>query len=150
MHIFDELESLVTGGFAATETPTQLATPAASEPVSAVTTIPEEPAVVSSVPVSSQEAIELDDLGQDPKRPVDPAEEERTDLPQRSRQRIAFLLLTYEAGRMDLTHQRIENDRARYLMAQPVKNTDKQPNRNPQAHLADPTAVVPSMGTWRV
>lgn len=149
MSMWDELKSLVKGGTAAA-VPTPEVAASAPEPVSAVATIPAEPAVVSPVSASSQEAIELDDLGENPKRAVDPAEEERTDLPQRSRQRIAFLLANYEKDNLPRTQARIQNDRERHLFAKPVKNWDKKPDRNPQARLISPDAEAPSVGTWRV
>jgi hypothetical protein len=150
MNIFDELKSLVTHGPARAPVPA----PAVVEPPAVLpepSPTADDPVVASSVPASSQEAIELDDLGHDFRRPVDPVEEERIDLPQRSRQRIRFLLDTYEKDRPDLTQKRIQNDRARYLMAKPApKNTDRKPNRNPQAHVISPDAETPSVGTWRV
>lgn len=151
MNLFDDLKNLVTGGPAGTETPTQLATPASSEPVSAVAPIPAEPSVVSPVSAALP-TVALDDDGEDPTRPVSEADEARIDLPQRSRQRIAFLLQTFEKDRLDRTQARIQNDRARYLMTKPApKSTDRKPDRNPQSHIvADPTAAVPSTGNWQV
>jgi hypothetical protein len=61
------------------------------------------------------------------RRPVDPGEELRTDLPQRTTARIKFLLATYEKDRPDLTAARIENDLQRHLNATPTPIRD-----NPQ------------------
>jgi hypothetical protein len=58
------------------------------------------------------------------RRPVDPAEELRTDLPQRSAARIQYLLATFEKDRPDLTAARIENDLQRHLNATPTPIKD--------------------------
>jgi hypothetical protein len=137
MSIWDELKSLVTPGPIA-ESSAPAVVDAAAQDVA--------PAQVIAVPAKAQ-AVELDDAGENPRRPIDWAEEQRTDLPQRTRQRIRFLLM-HETERQ--TKARIENDRARFLCRKPVINFDKKPNTNPQAHLSDPTAPVSSVGLWRV
>jgi hypothetical protein len=128
MNIFDALKSLVTGGTAPTETPTQLASPAVPEPVSAVATIP-APAV---------------DLNDD-ERPIDWDEEKRTDLPQRSIKRIAFLL---KHETMAQTQERIFNDQTRHLLRRPHVPAKRYVNLNPQTVLVDPSVPVPTTTTW--
>jgi hypothetical protein len=124
---------------------------AADVPTQAVTSAPAaesaEPAVLS-VPAETPAVLD------DDSRPADATEEARTDLPQRSIRRIAFLLKTYEAADPtgQRTRDRIQNDKIRHLMAKPApKSTDRKPDRNPQSHIvADPTAPVSSTGVWHV
>jgi hypothetical protein len=121
MSLMEDLKSLVSSGAkvqatAVVPTPEQAATPAvAPEPVPAVATIAPEPAVVvlsDGIPVEA-----FDEYSEDPRREVIPADEVRTDLPKRSRQRIVFLLETYEAGNMERTMARIANDKERHATA---------------------------------
>jgi hypothetical protein len=88
-------------------------------------------------------ATALDHLSEADRRPVDPEEEIRTDLPERTPGRIQFLLATYEAGRMDLTQARIQNDLHRYHNS----NTGAL-RANPQSRQVNPEASTPSVGMF--
>jgi hypothetical protein len=87
--MFENLSALLSGG-----TKTKAAEP--------VPILPESPAPVDFT---------------DDKRPVDETEEARTDLALRTPGRIAFLLRTYEAGRIDRTQTRITNDLLRHAQS---------------------------------
>lgn len=139
MTLFDELKSLIGCGTAApipavVPPPEPAATPVVTpESAPSVTAIAPEPAVDLTLPAAA-----LDEYGENPERPVTPAEEADETLPVRSRQRIAFLLRTYEAGDISRTLARIANDKARFANAhpqveQPVRY--KVVDHNPQSHL---------------
>ncbi len=158
MNLMAELKSLVNGGAktiaapapaaAVVETPAPVATstPAVeSTPApEAVTVAPEqviiaqEPAVVSSLP-EALPAGALDEFGEEIERPVDLAEEADETIHVHSRQRIAFLLRTYEKDRLDLTQKRIAVDKARHAHVHPQDFSQKpQPSvvpGNPQLFL---------------
>ena len=101
-NILDEIKSLAGRGAAAAvpaPEPAVVEAPAASPapeleieaaPVAIIVPEPEVAAPEEVVSVSEVPVVELDEHGEDFRRPVDPAEESRTDLPQRSQRRIAF------------------------------------------------------------
>jgi hypothetical protein len=110
--------------------------------------VAETPAQAVPVPADAP-AVKLDDAGMPYETPVtDPADEARTDLPIRSRQRIGFLLRTYEAGHPERIALRITNDRARHLNAQKPRVTDVPQRVNPQEVQISPTRETPSVGVW--
>lgn len=81
---------------------------------------------------------EIDDNGENPRRPVDEKEEFNDTLPPRSPQRIAYLLATHEEGRLDLTEIRIRSDKMRWRNAHPEKPYVAAPvSRNPQANITE-------------
>src|SRR5277367_3565860 len=106
MNLLSELKNLVGRGTAApTPEPAVVDAPAAiPAPEPELEAAPVEVVSVPDAPV------ELDEHGEDFRRPANPEEEKRTDLPQRSQRRIAFLLATYEAGNIERTMARIAND----------------------------------------
>lgn len=73
-------------------------------------------------------------------RPIDWDEEARTDLPQRSPERIQHLL-KFENHQQTLA--RITNDLQRYQHARAGKGSN-----NPQTVQVDPGAVVPTIHQW--
>jgi hypothetical protein len=169
--IFDSLKSLVMRGpepepapvAAVVPEPEQAVIPVAEPaPVPSTVTIPDLSGLSSAgpaaaAPVQSEPAVEEvsfvpDDYGENPERPVIEAEElDDQNQPPRSRQRIEFLLRTYEAGNMALTERRIASDKARYVSRNWSKFTKPKPvsrKGNPQANLVDPSVPVPTKTVW--
>jgi hypothetical protein len=150
MNLMAELKSLVNRGPAAPAAPAPAAavveTPVLApepEPSTAMAAPEPEPVIVTQAEAAPvvPDVDFLDDYGEDPCRAVDPAEEVRTDLPQRSRQRIKFLLNTYEAGNIERTMARITNDRDRWAakyasVVAPALNAPETIPGNPQLYLS--------------
>jgi hypothetical protein len=172
MSLFDSLKSLASRGFSAVPEPAP-AVAVVPEPVQfeetfsqghlknvAAAPAPENSGLSNAAPVEvvpslpePAPVVALDDNGEPFEYEANSADEARTDLPMRSRQRIAWLLKNYEAQDPtgQRTQDRIHNDRARYLNVKPVVSHDKKPNLNPQAHIvANPNASVSNRGSWTV
>jgi len=89
----------------------------------------------ATIPVAAPPAVSAvmftpESYEDDSKLPATEAEEARTDLPPRTPERIWFLLKTYEAGRMDRTQKRIENDRIRFMDRRPPKQSADVKNKS--------------------
>jgi hypothetical protein len=170
MSIFDSLKNLVGRGpepvepapvAAVVPEPEQSVIPVAEpEPAPVAVVIPNlsglmDAGVAASAPQPEPAPEEVsfvpDDYGQNPERPVIEEEELNDDLPPRTRQRIDFLLRTYEAGDILKTMRRIESDKVRYMWGKQRRMGPKKPvsrAANPQAHLKDPGTPVPAKTTW--
>jgi hypothetical protein len=96
-------------------------------------------APVEVIPVPAEESVNEDE------RPIDWDEEKRTDLPQRSIKRIAFLL---KHETMAQTQERIFNDQTRYRLRRPPVLAKRYVNLNPQTVLVNPSVPVPTSTTW--
>jgi hypothetical protein len=82
------------------------------------------------IAVTAEPEDALNRLSEADRRPVDPAEEADTTLPQRTAGRITYLLATYEAQHPERTQARIQNDLARALFARPANIFDPDKTAN--------------------
>jgi hypothetical protein len=154
-------------------TPAQALMPVAAtpEPAPSGVTIPAEPAVRSSLPAGTTPlytkegtlaayrtsegvfvavtkitaSTALENLSAEDRRPVDPEEELRNDLPLRTSGRIQFLLATYESNHPERTAARIQNDIARYHFG---GGDGRALRANPQGLQRNPEAPTPGVSNW--